>query len=61
MIIKAEKLKKKIQFNKLAKKMKVTSSTLYSWKDKIPYWRVPAVMKACKELGVDISDCIEEE
>lgn len=60
-MINLKKLKRKVPFYQLAKKMKVTSSTLYSWKDKIPYWRVPAVIKACKELGVDISDCIEEE
>ena len=56
------KLIKKIKPLRLAKLMNIPATTVYSWKySGIPYWRVPAVMKACKELGVDISDCLERE
>ncbi len=56
-----QKLKKKISFYKLAQYMNTNSSTVYSWENCIPQWRIPVIEEFCKKTGVDISDCYEAE
>lgn len=55
-----EKIKKKTTLYKLAKTMQVPLSTVYSWKDKIPAWRVGDVIKALDKLKINISECEEK-
>lgn len=59
MILNPMKLKKKVSFYRLAKILKTAPSTLYSWKDKVPEWRIPPIEAYCQEQGIDISDCYE--
>lgn len=61
MMLNPKKLKKKISFYKLAKFMKTSTSTLYSWEKRVPEWRIPVIEEFCKKTGVDISDCYEAE
>jgi len=61
MTLNPEKLKKKISFYKLAKALKISLSTAYSWKTIIPAWRVDAIAGYCAEQNIDISDCYEGE
>lgn len=56
-----KKLKKKVTFYTLAKAMNIPLSTIYSWKNSIPKWRINDIIAACEKMGVDISDCLEGE
>ena len=60
MVIDINKILTKISFYSLAKAMGIPRTTVYSWKEnkKIPAWRVDSVLKACKKLGLDVSDCV---
>lgn len=61
MILNPEKLRKRISFYRLAKILKTSPSTVYSWKNKVPDWRVWAIETYCQEQGINISDCYEPE
>lgn len=60
MILNPKKLKQKVSFYRLAKILKTAPSTLYSWVDKVPEWRIQPIEAYCLEQGIDISDCYEE-
>lgn len=60
-MINLEKLRKKITFFRLAKAMDIPLSTVYSWKTKIPAWRLAAIEDYCRANDIDISDCFEKE
>lgn len=60
MTINFEKLRKKITPYKLAKAMSVPLTTVYSWKNKIPAWRIDSILNTCQKLGIDVSDCVKE-
>lgn len=56
------KVFKKVTPYMLGKTMNISLSTVYSWKKtEIPLWRVSAIQDACNKIGIDISDCYDEE
>lgn len=58
-MINLKKLRQKITLSHLAKDANIPLSTVYSWKDKIPAWRIPAIEEYCRINNIDISDCYE--
>lgn len=53
------KLFSKINAYKLAKLLNIPLSTVYSWKTGgIPKWRINTIIEACKNHGIDVSDCL---
>jgi hypothetical protein len=61
MILNPDKLRKKVSLYRLAQELKTAPSTLYSWKIRVPRWRVAAIEAYCEAHDIDISDCYEEE
>lgn len=53
------KLREKITLSHLAKALNIPLSTAYSWKGKIPTWRIAAIEEYCRINNIDISDCYE--
>lgn len=58
-VLSPAKLKRKVSFYKLARALGTNSSTLYSWTDRVPEWRIPPILSYCRANGIDISDCYE--